>query len=131
MIITNTPSNPVPVTINARALNPIWIHAIAVTAPGAGTVLVSQTVAAGKQGFIYGFLISSQEANNFLINWISGGAARSIRIVFGAQGSTQDTEVVPLNEGLPADAGTNVTITNVTISGVGIIYQARLLYAEV
>ena len=38
---------------------------------------------------------------------------------------------VPINEGLPADAATNVTITNVTAGGVGIVYQAKLLYGEI
>lgn len=112
-------------------INPSWIHATEVIAPGAGTILVSQIVSVGKSGFIYGFLITAQEANNFLINWTSGGIARSIRIVFGAGGSTQDTEVIPLNEGLPADSSTNITITNVTAAGIGKIYQGRLLYVEI
>jgi len=108
-----------------------WIHAVEVTAPLAGAILVSRTVSAGKSGFIYGFLISTQEANSFLINWTSGGIARSIIVVFGSKGSTQDTEDIALNNQLPADAGTNITITVVNAGGGGLLYQARLLYLEV
>ncbi len=108
-----------------------WVHAAEQTAPGAGTVLVTQAVGALLSGYIYGFFISAQEANSFLLNWTSGGAAYSIRIVLGGLGSTEATNTIALNGSLPADAGTNVTITNVTAAGAGKIYQARLLYGEV
>jgi len=100
-------------------------------APGAGTALVTQAVTAAKSGYIYGFFISCQEANDFLLNWTSGGAAKSKRIVFGGAGVVQDVEPAALNEGLAADGGTNITITNVNAGGAGKVYQANLLYAEV
>lgn len=133
-------STSVTTTLNTASINdirfgknvtPTWIHATEQTAPGAGTVLVSKTVSAGKVGFIYGFLISAQEANDFKINWTSGSVARSIRIVFGGKGSTQDTEIIPINEGLGADGSSIITITNISAAGIGTIYQARLLYAEI
>jgi hypothetical protein len=114
-----------------RVINPSWIHAVEVVAPLAGATLVTKAVTAAMSGYIYGFFISSGEANNFLINWTSGGVAKSKRIVFSALGSVEAIDTVPLNEGLPADAGTNVTITNVTAGGAGVIYQATLLYGEV
>lgn len=114
-----------------RNVDPIWTHAAEQTAPGAGTALVSQAVTAAKSGYIYGFFTSCQESNDFLLNWTSGGAAYSKRLVFGGSGVIQDVEVVALNEGLPADGGTNVTITNVNAAGAGKVYQANLLYAEV
>ena len=114
-----------------RDVSPDWVHAAEQTAPGAVTVLVTKTVTAGKTGYIYGFFISAQEANNFLLNWTSGGAARSKRIVFGGGGSTECVDPIALNEGLGADAGTNVTITNVNAATAGKIYQANLLYGEV
>jgi hypothetical protein len=113
-----------------KAITPSWVHAVESVAPGAGTALVTKAVGAGKTGYIYGFFISSGEANNFLINWTSGGVAKSKRIVFSALGSVEAIDTVTLNEGLPADAGTNITITNVTIGGAGIVYQANLLYGE-
>lgn len=113
-----------------RQDDPFWVHAAEVVAPDAGTALVTRPVTAGTTGYIYGFFISAQEANDFLINWTSGAVARSLRFVFGGGGVIQDVEPVPLNEALSADAGTNITITNVNAGGVGRVYQARLLYME-
>jgi hypothetical protein len=114
-----------------RNIEPSWVHAAEVTAPTANTALVSKVVGTGKNGYIYGFFISAGEANDFKINWTSGGAAYSIRIPFGGKGAVQYIDIIALNEGLPADAGSNVTITNVNAGSAGIIYQARLLYLEV
>ncbi|MEM3988647.1 MAG: hypothetical protein QXZ22_08660 [Sulfolobales archaeon] len=110
---------------------PTWIHAAEVTAPAANTNLVSKTVSSGKQGYIYGFFISAGEANDFKINWTSGGTARSIRIPFGGKGALQYVDITAINEGFPADAGSTITITNVNAGSSGVIYQARILYAEV
>jgi hypothetical protein len=114
-----------------RDITPTWVHAAEVTAPAPGTALVSKTVTAGKAGYIYGFFISAGEANDFKINWTSGAAAYSRRIVFAGKGSLQYVDLIALNEGLPADEGSSITITNVNAGGAGIIYQAALLYAEV
>jgi len=114
-----------------RNIEPSWVHAAEVTAPAAGTTLVSKAVGTGKSGYIYGFFISAGEANDFKINWTSGATAYSIRIPFGGKGAVQYIDIIALNEGLPADAGSNVTITNVNAGSAGIIYQARLLYLEV
>jgi hypothetical protein len=113
-----------------RVITVSWVHAVEVVAPLIGATLVTKAVGAGKSGYIYGFFISAGEANNFLINWTSGGVAKSKRIVFSALGSVEAIDTVPLNEGLPADPATNVTITNVTAAGAGIVYQANLLYGE-
>ena len=110
---------------------PIWVRGVAVIAPGAGAVLITRAVGAGMVGHIYGFFISTQEANNFLMNWTSGGAAYSNRIVFGGLGTTQCVSPISLNGDLPADAGTNITITNVTAGAAGMIYQCHILYMEV
>ena len=114
-----------------RSVEPAWIHGDEITAPAADTALVSVTVSAGKTGYIYGFFISAGEVNDFKINWTSGGAAKSIRIPFGGKGALQYVDFVALNEGMGADAGTDITITNVNAGGSGVVYQARLLYAEV
>jgi len=114
-----------------RAVEPEWVHAAEVTAPSAGTALVTKSVGTGKTGYIYGFFISAGEANDFKINWTSGGNAKSIRIPFSGKGSLQYIDFAALNEGMGADAGTDITITNVDAGGAGVVYQARLLYAEV
>jgi hypothetical protein len=111
-------------------ISPAWVHAAEVAAPVAGTLLVTQTVGAGVSGYIYGFFISCSEANHFLLNWVSGGVAYSKRIIFGGAGTTEVVDLIPINEGLPADTGTDITITNVNVAGVGTVYQANLLYGE-
>jgi len=114
-----------------RNIDISWVHADEQTAPGAGTALVTKTVGAGKTGYIYGFLISTQEANDFKVNWTSGGVAKARRVVFTSGGTVECVDVVALNEGLGADAATNITITNINAAGAGKIYQASLLYGEV
>ena len=114
-----------------RSLEPSWVHAAEVTAPGAGTALVTKAVTAGKTGYIYGFLISAQEANDFTLNWVASGAAKSKRITFGSMGTSECVDPTPLNGELGADAGTNVTITNVNAAAGGKVYQCDLLYGEI
>ena len=114
-----------------RDVTPAWVHAVEVVAPLVGAVLVTQAVGAGVSGYIYGFFISVGEGNDFLLNWVSATVAYSKRLVFGAGGTVETIDQVPLNEGYPADAGSAVTIINVNAGAGGIIYQACLLYAEV
>jgi hypothetical protein len=114
-----------------RNVSPAWVHGGEVTAPPANTTLVSKTVTSGKSGYIYGFFISAGEANDFKINWTSGGTSYSRRIVFSGKGSMQYVDFVAFNEGLPASGGTSITITNVNAGSSGVVYQAGILYAEV
>lgn len=114
-----------------RNVDPAWIDGAEVTAPAAGTALVSKTVSTGKVGYIYGFFISAGEANDFKVNWTSGGAAKSKRIVFSGKGSLQYADFIAFNEGLPADGNTSITITNVSAGSTGVVYAASLLIGEV
>ncbi|RLA80990.1 MAG: hypothetical protein DRG33_01375 [Deltaproteobacteria bacterium] len=114
-----------------RYVDPEWTHAAEVTAPSAGTALVTKSVGTGKTGYIYGFFISAGESNDFKINWTSGGNAKSIRIPFSGKGALHYINYSALNEGIGADAGTDITITNINAGSSGVIYQARLFYAEV
>ena len=114
-----------------RNVEPSWVHGDEVTAPAADTKLVNTTISTGKSGYIYGFFISAGEANDFKINWTSAGAAKSIRIPFSGKGALQYVDITPLNEGLPADEGTEISITNVNAGGTGVVYQARLFIVEV
>jgi len=127
-----TPTDPATATSIrwGRDVAPAWVHGDEVVAPVANTALVSVTVSTGRAGYIYGFFISCGEANDFKINWVVGGAAKSVRIPM-AKGSLHYVDFIPLNEGMPADGGSSITITNVNAGGAGVIYQARLLYGEV
>jgi hypothetical protein len=113
-----------------RNVTPKWTIGAETTAPGAGTTLVSKTVSTGNTGYIYGFMITAQEANDFKINWTSGATSYSKRIVFGGKGTIHFVDVAALNEGVGADGGSSITITNVSAGGSGIIYQAALFVAE-
>jgi hypothetical protein len=114
-----------------RNVSPIWIHAAEKTSPIAGGTLLLKVVSSGKSGYIYGFFISAGEANNFKINWVSGGSGYSIRIPFGGLGAVQYADFVAMNEGAPADGSSTITVTNVSAGQAGVYYQARLLYAEI
>ena len=112
-----------------REVSPAWVHGDEVTAPVAGTALVSWTVPDDKTGYIYGFFISAGEGNDFRVNWVSGGVVYSKLIMFPSKGTLHFTDIVALNEGLPADPGTSITITVVNAGSAGVVYQAALLVA--
>jgi hypothetical protein len=114
-----------------RSITVGWVIGSETTAPAAGTALVSKAVTSGKTGYIYGFIITAGEANDFKVNWTSGGTARSVRIATAARGSVVLISPTPINEGLGADGGTLITITNVNAGSSGVVYQAALLYGEV
>jgi hypothetical protein len=102
-----------------------------VTAPSAGTALASRTVGAGRRGYVYGVFITAGEANDFRLEWTSGGVSYSLRIPLCGRGAIMLTSLIPLNEGLPADGGTSVAVTNINAGSPGVVYQAAVLYAEV
>jgi hypothetical protein len=113
-----------------RSLEPAWTYGDEVSGPAAGTKLVSVKVPSDKKGYIYGFFISAKEANDFLLKWTSGGAAKSVRIVFPGGGTVYYVECTALNEGYPADPDTEVWIENVNAGTGGVAYQAGLLFAS-
>jgi len=108
-----------------------WVYGSEVSAPSAGASLVSRSVGSGKKGYVYGFFITASEANDFYINWTSGGTAHKVRIKFTGAGSLEYAGFIPVNEGLPADSGSTVSITVVNAGSSGSVYQAGLLYVEV
>lgn len=114
-----------------RDVSPAWVVGAEISAPAAGTPLVSVTVSPGKQGYIYGFAVTATEANSFRIRWTSGGVAYSYLIHFPSAGTLHYADLIAINEGLPADGGTAISIANVDASSAGSVYQAMLLYAEV
>lgn len=114
-----------------RDAAPAWVHGDEVEAPPAGTTLVSKSVGAGKLGYVYGLLISAEEPNSFRLSWTSGGAPHHVRLPLASAGSLSLQAPAAINEGLPADGGSTISISNVNPAGSGKVYQARLLYAEV
>jgi hypothetical protein len=114
-----------------RSVSPAWVIGGEVTAPAAGTNLVSRTVSGGRTGYVYGLLITAGESNNFRLIWTSGGTSRSLRFTTASRGSILVVSPVPLNEGLPADGGTTVAVQNVNAGSSGVVYQVAILYGEV
>jgi hypothetical protein len=114
-----------------RSISPAWVYGSEVTAPAAGTNLVSKSVSSGKAGYVYGLLISTGESNDFKLVWTSGGTSRSLRIVLASKGSHLIVSPVALNEGYPADGGTTVAVQNVNAGSSGVVYQVAILYGEV
>ncbi len=116
-----------------RNVKPTWIHADISSNAGAGSTLVSQAVSSGKQGYIYGWEIASEDtSNNFQVNWTSGGATKRLLVIFAGNGNAMNQyQGAALNEGLPADQNTTVTITNTVAAQTAKRLQARLLYGEV
>jgi hypothetical protein len=114
-----------------RDVTPVWVHGDEVTNPAAGTALVSWAVPEGKVGYIYGFYISAGEGNDFKLNWTSGGVTYSRRVIFPGNGTLHFVDMIALNEGLPADPGSTISITNVNAGSTGIVYQAALLVVAV
>jgi hypothetical protein len=104
-----------------------WVYGSILTAPAANTTLASFSVPAGRRGFIYGYFISASEENQFEIRWTSNSISRAIRIVFVGGGTIHAASLISLNEGLPADPGTTVSIVNINAGGSGSRYQAGLL----
>lgn len=113
-----------------RNTNPEWTEGAEATAPNANDNLVVKTVGSNSKGLIYGFMINSQEANDFLIIWTYSSATRQRRITFGSQGCMISELSVPFNQGYPADAGTDIKIQPVNAGGVGKKYKADVLVGE-
>jgi hypothetical protein len=114
-----------------RNVSPTWVYGSEITAPAAGTALVSRTVSTGRVGYVYGIFISAGEPNDFRLQWVSATSTRSIRIPFSSKGAIMVVFDVPVNEGLPADAGSAIRLVNLNAGSSGVVYQAGILYAEV
>lgn len=108
---------------------PVWVRGTEVTAPVANTTLVSKTVSANATGFVYGFEITAQEANEFLIQW-NDGSARQNRIIFGSAGTLLHVDATAYNEGEGSVAGSVIAIKNVNAGTAGKLYSARILVGE-
>ncbi|MFP3256607.1 MAG: hypothetical protein RXO36_02215 [Candidatus Nanopusillus acidilobi] len=94
---------------------PIWHYGNIVSSPASGSVLASFTVPNGYIGYIFGFSISLSDTsgNQFYINWVSNGINKTLYLVASGPGTIFYESDSPLNEGLPADPNTIISITNI------------------
>lgn len=105
-----------------------WLYGEVHYGPPPLTSLVSLQVPEGKKGWIYGFIISSEDLNTFQISWYHRNVKMSINIPFRG-GTLYFTDFISINEGYPADSRSSITVSNLHESNEGALYQASLLYA--
>jgi len=108
-----------------------WAYGDETDEPDAGATLLRKKVTAGKAGYIYGYFLSANETNDFRISWENGGDAQSVRVPLVTRGELRVVESIAINEGIPADAGSELQIKNVKAGSSGSVYQVGILYAEV
>lgn len=123
---------PAPISISMRWGHNVslkWVFGSYLTAPPANTALVSYT--ATRRTYIYGFYIFSDEPNDFTIEWTHGGADYEFLIATGSRGTTYFVDIIPLNESLAADPGTQIVIRNKRDGNTGMVYRAALFIGEV
>ena len=104
---------------------PAWINGSNQTAPTTTTDLISKTVGTGKTGRIFGWRISSPEANEFILNI---GATAYRLAALGGAGLIAESHAAPVFGNIAS--GTAITLRLVNNGGSGKVYRADLLFDE-
>ena len=107
-----------------------WAYGDETDEPDAGATLLRKKVTAGKVAYVYGYFLSANETNDFRISWENDGNSQSIRVPLVTRGELRVVEAIAINEGVPADAGSELQIKNVKAGSSGSVYQVGILYAE-
>jgi hypothetical protein len=81
-----------------RYTEPKWIHSPVVESLEEGESILRIGV---SDGYIYGFMIYSEDANDFRLTWTSNGSTYSVRLSLPSPGTISYFSAVPINEGLP------------------------------
>lgn len=105
-----------------------WIFGSEIIAPPANTSLI--TYSPTEQAYIYGFFIFSDEPNDFLIQWDSNGTTYEFLIATGARGTTYYTDIIPINEGYPADKNSTIRIINIKPGSPNTRYRVAIFIGE-
>jgi len=105
----------------------VFVRGSYVTAPAAGSNLITYTVPGDRKGAVVAVVLDATEPNLFDVVWSSGGVARSYRVRLPADGVMAYDFKPGLNLDLPADPNTSITIRNVNAAGSGSIYKADML----
>lgn len=108
---------------------PSWLFGAETQNPIAGAELIGYNIPGGKKSFIYGFYISTPEANVFELRWVSSGNPYKYRILAPGAGMIYLADIIPVNEGLPGDGGSRISI-NVINPGSG-IYHAGIFRGDI
>lgn len=105
---------------------PVWVIGNVVNNPSANTSLVTYTIPSNKVGYIYGLYISTPEANDFVLEWRNNNTTQTYYIYFNSKGTLYFADLIPLNEGLPADPNSVISIKNIN-SGNGNYHSGLLI----
>jgi len=105
----------------------VFVRGSYVTAPAAGSNLITYTVPGGRKGAVVAVVLDATEGNFFDVVWTSGGQGRSYRLRLPSDGVMAYDFKPGLNLDLPADPNTSIIIRNVNAAGSGSIYKADML----
>ncbi len=111
-----------------QTVTPVWKEGTTGnTSPLGLTPIVSCLISSKKKGVICGFWIANGAPESFSIEWIHDSERRVRTVGLGASGTVFEEFNVPLNQGLLADSGTEVSISPL----IGASGECSLLIAEV
>jgi len=115
-------------------VEPIWTYSAIATGPlAAGTVLLSQPVSSGYNGYIWGYFLSQNDPNGnvFLIQWVNGTTVYQQMIVMNGPGTINFISVKAINDGIPASPNTTMTVKILNAASTNALYMAGILYGQV
>ena len=123
-----------------RDVEPVWEYGGLWYSLPPGGDLLTYEIPTGKDVYIYGYFISAEEENEFVVGWLNNGTFYTKRIQFPSKGTLYFVDNVAINEGYPAnyrqgDPYDGIAIYNVN-AGTGnptggAVYQAGLLHADI
>jgi len=115
-------------------VEPKWTYSPVSTGPlAAGTVLLSQPVSSGYNGYIWGYFLSENDpnGNTFLIQWVNGTTVYQQMIVMNGPGTINFISVKAINDGLPASPNTTMVIQILNAASTNTLYMAGILWGQV
>jgi len=115
-------------------VEPTWTYSPVSTGPlAAGTVLLSQPVSSGYNGYIWGYFLSHNDPNGniFMIKWVSGTNIYQQMVVTNGPDTINFISVKAINDGLPASPNTTMVIQILNAASTNALYMAGILYGQV
>jgi hypothetical protein len=101
--------------------------------PSAGTVLLSQPVDSGYNGYIWGYFLSENDpsGNTFLVQWVSGSTTYQQMVVMNGPGTVSFISVKAVNDGLPASPNTTMIVAILNAASTNALHMGGMLYGQV
>jgi hypothetical protein len=115
-------------------VEPVWAYSPVSTGPlAAGTVLLSQPVSSGYNGYIWGYFLSQDDPNGniFMIKWVSGTNVYQQMVVMNGPGTINFISVKAINDGIPASPNTTMVVQILNAASTNTLYMAGILWGQV